>query len=169
MANSGPNTNKSQFFITFRPCPQLNRKHTVFGKVVGGLDTLDKVELVETDKDDRPLEEIKLLSTQVFVNPFKEVDEMLTRERQALKEKEAAAVNDQEAPKPGNRREEEAMEAAKRAKKRGIFDAMSQQRTGVGKFVVLSSDDSKSDSNPEPTRKKQKSVLRSTLSDFSAW
>ncbi|KAL5964342.1 RING-type E3 ubiquitin-protein ligase PPIL2 [Taenia solium] len=169
MANSGPNTNKSQFFITFRPCPQLNRKHTVFGKVVGGLDTLDKVELVETDKDDRPLEEIKLLSTQVFVNPFKEVDEMLARERQALREKEADEANDQEAPKPGNRREEEAIEAVKRAKKRGLFDTMYQQRTGVGKFVVLSPDDSQPDSNPEPSRKKQKTVLRSTLSDFSAW
>ncbi|VDK38660.1 unnamed protein product [Taenia asiatica] len=164
MANSGPNTNKSQL-----PCPQLNRKHTVFGKVVGGLDTLDKVELVETDKDDRPLEEIKLLSTQVFVNPFKEVDEMLARERQALKEKEADETNDQEAPKPGNRREEEAIEAAKRAKKRGNFGTMYQQRTGVGKFVVLSPDDSQPDSNPEPSRKKQKIVLRSTLSDFSAW
>ncbi|KAL5111953.1 hypothetical protein TcWFU_004363 [Taenia crassiceps] len=155
MANSGPNTNKSQL-----PCPQLNRKHTVFGKVVGGLDTLDKVELVETDKDDRPL---------IFVNPFRDVDEMLARERQALKEKEAAEMNDQEAPKPGNRREEEAMEAAKRAKKRGLLDTMSQQRTGVGKFVVMSPDDSKPDSNPEPNRKKQKTVLRSTLSDFSAW
>lgn len=55
------------------------------------------------------------------MNPFKEVDEMLARERQTLKEKEAAETNYQEAPKPGNRREEEAMEAAKRAKKRGLF------------------------------------------------
>ncbi|CAH8604980.1 unnamed protein product [Dicrocoelium dendriticum] len=55
MANSGPNTNQSQFFITFRKCNQLDRKHTVFGKVVGGADTLNKVEMLETDKDDRPL------------------------------------------------------------------------------------------------------------------
>ncbi len=83
------------------------------------MDTLDKVELVETDKDDRPLEEIKLMACQVFMNPFKEVDEMLARERQALKEKEEADQKEQDTPRPGNRREEEAMEAAKRAKKRG--------------------------------------------------
>ncbi|TPP62281.1 Peptidyl prolyl cis trans isomerase 2 [Fasciola gigantica] len=55
MANSGPNTNQSQFFITFRTCKHLDKKHTVFGKVVGGMDTLNKVEMMETDKDDRPL------------------------------------------------------------------------------------------------------------------
>ncbi len=64
-------------------------------------------------------EEIKILATQVFVNPFKEVDEMLAKEREEMREKEAAehaaAV---EPPKPGNRKEEEAMEAARRAKKR---------------------------------------------------
>nr|CUU00241.1 hypothetical transcript [Hymenolepis microstoma] len=168
MANSGPNSNKSQFFIAFRPCPQLNKKHTVFGKVVGGLDTLDKVELIETDKDDRPLEEVKLLSTQVFVNPFKEVDEMLAKEREALKEKEAADLREIEAPKPGNRHEEEIMEAVKRAKKRGHAESVTPQRTGVGKFISLP-DDSKAESNSIAAKKRQKTVLRSTLSDFSAW
>lgn len=168
MANSGPNSNKSQFFIAFRPCPQLNRKHTVFGKVVGGLDTLDKVELIETDKDDRPLEEVKLLSTQVFVNPFKEVDEMLAKEREALKEKDAADSREIEAPKPGNRHEEEIMEAAKRAKKRGHAESATLHRTGVGKFISLP-DDSKVESNSGAFKKRQKTVLRSTLSDFSAW
>lgn len=50
-----------------------------------------------------------------------------------------------------------------------LLDTIIQQRTGVGKFVVLSPDDSKPDSSPGPGRKKQKTVLRSTLSDFSAW
>ncbi|VUZ48631.1 unnamed protein product [Hymenolepis diminuta] len=168
MANSGPNSNKSQFFIAFRPCPQLNRKHTVFGKVVGGLDTLDRVELIETDKDDRPLEEVKLLSTHVFVNPFKEVDEMLTKERQALKEREEADLKEIETPKPGNRREEEMMEAAKRAKKRGHVESVTPQRAGVGKFIVLP-DDNRVESNSIAAKKRQKTVLRSTLSDFSAW
>ncbi|KAM3177863.1 hypothetical protein ACTXT7_003700 [Hymenolepis weldensis] len=163
MANSGPNSNKSQL-----PCPQLNRKHTVFGKVVGGLDTLDRVELIETDKDDRPLEEVKLLSTHVFINPFKEVDEMLTKERKALKEREEADLKEVETPKPGNRREEEIMEAAKRAKKRGHAESVTPQRAGVGKFIVLP-DDSKAESNSVAAKKRQKTVLRSTISDFSAW
>ncbi|XP_016363570.1 peptidyl-prolyl cis-trans isomerase-like 2 [Sinocyclocheilus anshuiensis] len=57
MANSGPNTNKSQFFITFRSCTYLDRKHTVFGRVVGGLETLTAMENVESDpKTDKPKE-----------------------------------------------------------------------------------------------------------------
>lgn len=43
MANAGPNTNGSQFFITFVPCPWLNGRHTVFGKVVEGSDLLKKL------------------------------------------------------------------------------------------------------------------------------
>lgn len=50
MANSGPGTNRSQFYITFSSCPHLDRKHTVFGRVVGGMDALDRIEHVPADK-----------------------------------------------------------------------------------------------------------------------
>lgn len=53
MANTGPNTNRSQFFITYRSCPHLDNVHCVFGKIVGGLDVLSKMEAVEVDKKDR--------------------------------------------------------------------------------------------------------------------
>uniref|UniRef100_A0A8C1I8P1 RING-type E3 ubiquitin-protein ligase PPIL2 n=1 Tax=Cyprinus carpio TaxID=7962 RepID=A0A8C1I8P1_CYPCA len=63
MANSGPNTNKSQFFITFRSCTYLDRKHTVFGRVVGGLETLTAMENVESDpKTDKPKVQKPLIS-----------------------------------------------------------------------------------------------------------
>ena len=54
MANSGPNTNGSQFFITFRPTPHLNGKHVVFGRVVAGLDILTAMENVSTGRNDVP-------------------------------------------------------------------------------------------------------------------
>jgi peptidyl-prolyl cis-trans isomerase B (cyclophilin B) len=57
MANSGPNTNGSQFFVvTAAECPWLDGKHTVFGQVVDGMDVIDKLEGTETDAQDRPRE-----------------------------------------------------------------------------------------------------------------
>ncbi|KAB0362380.1 hypothetical protein FD754_006536 [Muntiacus muntjak] len=82
MANSGPNTNKSQFFITFRSCAYLDKKHTIFGRVVGGFDTLTAMENVESDpKTDRPKEEIRIDSTVVFVDPYEEADAQIAEER----------------------------------------------------------------------------------------
>ncbi len=66
MANAGPNTGGSQFFINLVDNAHLNAKHPVFGKVVEGMDVVDRIGKVRTDSGDRPITQVKILKATVL-------------------------------------------------------------------------------------------------------
>lgn len=98
----------------------MDNKHTVFGKIVGGLECLNAIEKIEVDNKDRPIEDIDLIVAQVFVDPYEEADELLAKERrQALEEAEKLA---QEAKKSSNTKADGTLKVYK---------------PGVGKYINM--------------------------------
>ncbi|KAM4858628.1 RING-type E3 ubiquitin-protein ligase PPIL2 isoform X2 [Urocitellus parryii] len=154
MANSGPNTNKSQFFITFRSCAYLDKKHTIFGRVVGGFDTLTAMENVESDpKTDRPKEEVRIDATTVFVDPYEEADAQIAQERKKTQLEVApeAKVKSSQ-PQPGSQ-------------------GPQTYRQGVGKYINPAA--TKRAAEEEPSTSTAASISKKKPSrgfgDFSSW
>ncbi|KHJ42342.1 peptidyl-prolyl cis-trans isomerase, cyclophilin-type [Trichuris suis] len=157
MANRGSNTNTSQFFITCRSCKQLDGKHTIFGRLVGGMETLSAIERVPTD-DDRPLENIVILSSVVFVDPFEKACEQLREERQAaleLQRTEAVTGNSDTSSK------------LPEIVKPVTF------RTGVGKYIEMKPVKKRTQASEEDEDVqrllKKRNVSGSTFKNFSVW
>lgn len=78
-------------FITFKSCPHLDGKHSVFGKIVSGLDFLDRVEGLAVNDKDVPKEDIKIEDTIVITNPYRDtIADILMKEwkQKSIKEKQ---------------------------------------------------------------------------------
>lgn len=128
MANKGKNTNSSQFFITYRPCRHLDRKHTVFGRLVDSDKTLAKIENVQVEEESkRPLEEVRMEKVSVFVDPF----EVFLKERGEREERER---QESEVRRNGGREEERVTWTGKRV--RGVEDGGRGEGVGVGKYLT---------------------------------
>ncbi len=189
MANSGPATNKRQFFITFAACPHLDRKHTVFGHVMDGMPVLQAMERVPTNpKNDRPLQDITILSMQVLDNPAQEAEEMelrrleakvASRRVQERERKESALGGPSKKRKP-----DEATATIKAAVDGdGTKDNTSSAASQVGKYLskqqqandvmgqavdAVSADSLSTAALPRPSKKK-KQTTTSKFGDFSSW
>ncbi|KAK2032804.1 cyclophilin type peptidyl-prolyl cis-trans isomerase/CLD [Colletotrichum zoysiae] len=163
MANKGKNTNSSQFFIIYRPTKHLDNKHTVFGKVVGGLDVLSKMEDVPTDGSDRPLNKIVMKEVVVYLDPFEEFLKEKAEIDKVEKTKQAIAMS-------GDTEDDKTTWTGKRIRADGTVDNGSAG-AGVGKYLKLQNNseiagDAELDTWEEPAKKKVKSA---SFGNFDSW
>jgi len=175
MANAGANTNKRQFYLTYKSAAHLDRKHSVFGRIVKGLDALRDMEDEPTDKKDRPMREIKIITAEVMYSP---IEEAVEKERIRIeKSAEAKRLEKEErrnsalgmktkasVPKQAPTVEESSSPivgkylVAKKSTKKG----KASKKKGVEK-------NGKDDDFPLPVSRLPSPPKKTTFGDFSGW
>ncbi|KAK5118891.1 hypothetical protein LTR62_000101 [Meristemomyces frigidus] len=170
MANKGKDTNTSQFFILYRPAAHLNRKHTIFAKVIEGLDsTLKKLEAVPVDDDNRPTETCKIEDIVVYVNPFEE----FLKQRS---DKETEDARQEQLRLEGGAEDDRTTWTGKRIRMDGKPERGEAQDVGIGKYIsktAAKSEQSAEDEivgewdEPEPVTKKAKKT--GGFGNFDGW
>ncbi|MCJ1447974.1 MAG: Peptidyl-prolyl cis-trans isomerase cyp8 [Stictis urceolatum] len=173
MANKGKDTNSSQFFILYRPAKHLDRKHTIFGRVIEGMDTLTRLENAEvTDKEKRPVEDIVMKEVAVYIDPFEEF-------RKERSDKEAKEQKKDEIRRQGGAEDERVTWTGKRIRDNGT--AEQEEGGGVGKYLRAAMENGGAEAGieedevvgeweeeavPEPPKKKVKS---GGFGNFDSW
>ncbi|KAG9237709.1 peptidyl-prolyl cis-trans isomeras-like protein-like 2 [Amylocarpus encephaloides] len=164
MANKGKNTNSSQFFITYRQAKHLDRKHTIFGRVVGGLDILQKLEHVPVDSGNRPLNDVIMETVVVFVDPFEEFQKQ-------KREKDVADKEKAEVKRQGGTEDDKTTWTGKRIRGDGTV-VQNDQSSSVGKYLKAASEANTAklihddEMDMEPVKKKAKA---GGFGNFDGW
>ncbi|KAH7102859.1 cyclophilin-like domain-containing protein [Auriculariales sp. MPI-PUGE-AT-0066] len=114
MANKGPNTNGSQWFITLRDCPHLNGKHVVFGRAIRGFEHIIAIGEVETDDKDRPLQPVAVVNCGELVRKQPEA----ARKTSASPERSVSPVEDEKAKKRSKRKHDQEDDEGERKQKK---------------------------------------------------
>ncbi|KAF2763740.1 cyclophilin-like protein [Teratosphaeria nubilosa] len=170
MANKGKDTNTSQFFVLYRAAAHLNRKHTIFGRVIEGLDTtLKRLEAIEADDKSRPLTECKIDEIAIYVDPF---EDFLKQQS----EKEAEEARQEQLRLEGGAEDDRTTWTGKRIRAYGKVEG-GDGGGGVGKYLKQAKEEGKGRADEiigeweepdlEPMRKKVKGG--GGFGNFDSW
>lgn len=167
MANKGKDTNTSQFFILYRQAAHLNRKHTIFGRVVEGLDTLDRLEKIPIDDKSRPTEDCVIEDLVVLIDPFED----FLKQRS---EKEAEEARQEQLRLEGGAEDDRTTWTGKRIRTDGKVESGGES-SGVGKYLKQAAENSPGDDEivgewdePEPPPMK-KAKKGGGFGNFDSW